>query len=77
MGSANATQRSHVADNEVGILTTSPALADSLYARLFSPDLLVDSRRESPEHFHVVAARPAIRASDSLRKLLVSLFWFF
>ncbi|HWN82009.1 MAG TPA: phospholipase D-like domain-containing protein, partial [Candidatus Udaeobacter sp.] len=77
VGSANATQRSHVADNEVGILTTSPAFADSLYARLFAPDLLVDARRESPEHFHVVAARPAIQASKSLQKLLVSMFWFF
>jgi len=77
VGSANATQRSHVADNEVGILTTSPALADSLYERLFAPDLLTDSRRESPEHFHVVQARPAVRASKSLQKLLVNLFWFF
>jgi phosphatidylserine/phosphatidylglycerophosphate/cardiolipin synthase-like enzyme len=77
VGSANATQRSHVADNEVGILTTSPALADSLYTRLFAPDMLEDSRRESPEHFHVVSARPVIAASNRLRKLLVSTFWFF
>jgi hypothetical protein len=77
VGSANATQRSHVADNEVGILTTSPALADALYERVFSPDMLEDARRESPEHFHVVQARPAVRASKSLQKLLVNLFWFF
>jgi phosphatidylserine/phosphatidylglycerophosphate/cardiolipin synthase-like enzyme len=77
VGSANATQRSHVADNEVGILTTNAAFADSLYERLFTPDMLVDARRESPEHFHVVQARPAVRASNSLRKLLVSMFWFF
>jgi phosphatidylserine/phosphatidylglycerophosphate/cardiolipin synthase-like enzyme len=77
VGSANATQRSHVADNEVGILSTSPVLADSLYERLFAPDMLVDARRESPEHFHVVSARGAVQASSKLRKLLVNLFWFF
>jgi len=39
--------------------------------------MLEDSRRESPEHFHVVSARPVIAASNRLRKLLVSTFWFF
>ena len=39
VGSHNADQRSLWADNEMGILSTSPQLAKGLYQRLFLPDL--------------------------------------
>jgi phosphatidylserine/phosphatidylglycerophosphate/cardiolipin synthase-like enzyme len=38
IGAANATQRSHLSDNEAGLLSTSPDLAREVYDRLFHPD---------------------------------------
>jgi len=78
VGSANATQRSHLADNEVGILTTSPEFAREVYARLFAPDMTAGSLLENPENFHVVwESNPIVRGSRRLQRFLVSLFWFF
>jgi phosphatidylserine/phosphatidylglycerophosphate/cardiolipin synthase-like enzyme len=77
VGAANATQRSHLADNEAGILSNDPAFADQVYARVFGPDLTSDSRVESGEGFHVVwSSNAMVRASRWLRRLLVELFWF-
>jgi phosphatidylserine/phosphatidylglycerophosphate/cardiolipin synthase-like enzyme len=77
VGAANATQRSHLADNEAGILSNDPDFADQVYERVFRPDITEDSRVESGESFHVVWSSSAIvRASRWLRRLLVDLFWF-
>jgi hypothetical protein len=77
VGAANATQRSHLADNEAGILSNEPGFADQVYERVFRPDITVDSRVESGESFRVVWSSSAIvRASRWLRRLLVDLFWF-
>jgi phosphatidylserine/phosphatidylglycerophosphate/cardiolipin synthase-like enzyme len=77
VGAANATQRSHLADNEAGILSNDPGFADQVYERVFRPDITEDSRVESGESFHVVWSSSAVvRASRWLRRLLVDLFWF-
>jgi phosphatidylserine/phosphatidylglycerophosphate/cardiolipin synthase-like enzyme len=77
VGAANATQRSHLADNEAGILSTDPQFADQVYTRIFERDITVDSRVESGERFHVVrSSRALVRASRWLRSVLVELLWF-
>jgi len=77
VGAANATQRSHLADNEAGILSNDPAFARQVYERIFMRDITEDSRVESAENFHIVRnANPVVRASRWLRRLLVELFWF-
>jgi phosphatidylserine/phosphatidylglycerophosphate/cardiolipin synthase-like enzyme len=77
VGAANATQRSHLSDNEAGILTRSPEFAREVYERLFVPDIAADSRLEGAEGFHVVwSSNPVVRASRWLRRLLVDLLWF-
>ena len=76
VGAANATQRSHLADNEAGIVTNDPAFARDVYERLFVPDLTVASRRESGEAFRVTrASNPIVAGSRWLRRLLVELLW--
>jgi phosphatidylserine/phosphatidylglycerophosphate/cardiolipin synthase-like enzyme len=78
LGSANATQRSHLADNEVGIITTSPEFAGESYDRLFGNDFMKDTRAESPESFHFPwASRRLARSAHRLQRVLVDLFWFF
>jgi phosphatidylserine/phosphatidylglycerophosphate/cardiolipin synthase-like enzyme len=77
VGAANATQRSHLSDNEAGILTRSPEFAREVYERLFEPDIKVDSRLEGVEGFHIVwSSNPVVRGSRWLRRLLVDLLWF-
>jgi phosphatidylserine/phosphatidylglycerophosphate/cardiolipin synthase-like enzyme len=77
VGAANATQRSHLSDNEAGFLSTSPELAREVYERLFLPDLTTDSRIEPTEGFHITwKANPTVRASRWLRRVLVDLLWF-
>jgi hypothetical protein len=77
VGAANATQRSHLADNEAGILSSDPGFARQVYERVFEPDLTADSRAESGEIFHVTRSSGSVmRASRWLRRLLVDLFWF-
>ena len=77
VGAANATQRSHLSDNEAGILTRAPEFAREVYERLFVPDIAVDSRLEGAEGFHIVwSSNPVVRASRWLRRLLVDLLWF-
>jgi phosphatidylserine/phosphatidylglycerophosphate/cardiolipin synthase-like enzyme len=77
VGAANATQRSHLSDNEAGILSTSPAFAREVYERLFRPDIDTASHREVDLNFHVVrSSNPAVRASRWLRRVLVDLLWF-
>jgi phosphatidylserine/phosphatidylglycerophosphate/cardiolipin synthase-like enzyme len=77
VGAANATQRSHLADNEAGMLSTDAAFADQVYRQVFQPDITVDSRVESGESFHIVqSSRAIVRASRALRSMLVELFWF-
>ena len=78
LGSANATQRSHLADNEVGIITTSPEFAEESHDRLFGNDLTKDTRVESPESFHFPwGSRRLARSAHRLQRVLVDLFWFF
>jgi phosphatidylserine/phosphatidylglycerophosphate/cardiolipin synthase-like enzyme len=77
VGAANATQRSHLADNEAGILSNDAAFADQVYEELFHPDITADSRVESGENFYLVwSSNRVVRASRWLRRLLVELFWF-
>lgn len=77
VGAANATQRSHLSDNEAGFLSTSRAFANDVYTRIFERDITTDSRLEGPEEFHVTwSSRPAVRASRWLRRFLVDLLWF-
>ena len=77
-GSANATQRSHLTDNEMGIISTSPDFAREVYERLFRRDLTTDSRLLSTENLHTAwSTKPAARTARWMRKVLVSLFWVF
>jgi hypothetical protein len=77
VGAANATQRSHLSDNEAGILSTSRAFAADVYTRLFERDISTDSRLEGPEGFHLVwSSNAVVRASRWLRRFLVDLLWF-
>jgi phosphatidylserine/phosphatidylglycerophosphate/cardiolipin synthase-like enzyme len=77
VGAANATQRSHLSDNEAGILTVSPTFAHEIYERRFAPDIEVDSRREETSGFDVVwSSSVVVRASRWLRTVLVDLLWF-
>lgn len=76
VGAANATQRSHLADNEAGILSTDAAFVQDVYERIFVRDLTRDSRRESGENFRVErAANGIVAGSRLLRRLLVELLW--
>ena len=76
VGSSNATQRSHILDEEAGIVSTSPAFADDVYERLFAPDIHQDSRVETAENFHVTrATNPAIRSGRWMRRFLLALFF--
>lgn len=78
VGSANATQRSHLADNEIGIVTTSPAFVGESYDRLFRYDLATDTRLESPDTFHFPWGKRRLAGSARrLQHLLVGMFWFF
>ena len=77
VGAANTTQRSHLADNEAGILSNDPEFARQVYERIFEPDITNDSRLESEQSFHVVwSSSRVVRANRWLRRLLVELFWF-
>jgi phosphatidylserine/phosphatidylglycerophosphate/cardiolipin synthase-like enzyme len=77
VGAANATQRSHLSDNEAGILTRSPAFAREVYERLFVPDIAADSLLEGVEGFHLAwSSNPVVRANRWLRRVLVDLLWF-
>jgi hypothetical protein len=76
VGSSNATQRSHILDEEAGIVSMSPAFADEVYLRLFSPDIHQDSRLETAENFHITrATNPAIRSGRWMRRFLLALFF--
>ncbi|RPH63302.1 MAG: hypothetical protein EHM89_04255 [Acidobacteria bacterium] len=76
VGSSNATQQSHILDEEAGIVSTSPAFADDVYTRLFAPDIHRDSRVETAENFHVTrATNPAIRSGRWMRRFLLALFF--
>lgn len=76
VGAANATQRSHLADNEAGILSNDPAFAAQVHDRIFVPDTTVASRLETVENLYVVRnSNAAVRASRWLRRLLVELLW--
>jgi hypothetical protein len=76
VGSSNATQRSHILDEEAGIVSTSPVFADEVYSRLFAPDIHRDSRVETPENFHVTrSTTAAIRSGRWMRRFLLSLFF--
>ncbi len=78
LGSHNATQRSLLTDNEIGIVTTSPEFAREVYPNLFRRDMGQDSRLESPERFHLGwSSRSVTRSARRLRRVLVNLFWFF
>lgn len=77
VGAANATQRSHIADNEAGLLSTEPGFVQQVFEGVFQPDITTNSRMESGETFHIArSSSAAIRASRWLRRLLVELFWF-
>lgn len=76
VGAANATQRSHVSDNEAGILSNDEAFTREVYERIFVRDIAVDSRRETGENFRVLRASNAVVAGSRwLRRLLVELLW--
>jgi hypothetical protein len=76
VGSSNATQRSHILDEEAGIVSTSPAFADDVYERLFAPDIHRDSRVETAENFHVTrSTNAAVRSGRWMRRFLLALFF--
>lgn len=76
VGAANATQRSHLADNEAGILSNDPAFAAQIHDRIFVPDTTVASRLESVFNQYVARnSNAAVRASRWLRRFLVELLW--
>ncbi|MBI4474917.1 MAG: hypothetical protein HY646_19770 [Acidobacteria bacterium] len=76
VGSSNATQRSHILDEEAGIVSTSPDFVQEVYTRLFERDMNNDSRIESAENFHVTSSTNlAIRSGRWIRRFLSSLFF--
>lgn len=76
VGAANATQRSHMTDNEAGILSNDLAFARDVHDRIFVRDLTAGSRRETGENFRVVRASNAVVAGSRwLRRILVELLW--
>lgn len=77
VGAANTTQRSHIADNEAGILSTHPDFVRQVYEEVFQQDIARNSRVESGETFHLARSSSAVlRTSRWLRRLLVELFRF-
>ncbi|MFN8006211.1 MAG: phospholipase D-like domain-containing protein [Terriglobia bacterium] len=78
VGSHNADKRSLWADNEIGILSTSPEFAKSLYDNLFLQDLDQDSSVASRSSFHIERLMNPGRGIDRLvRMMMVDLSWFF
>jgi phosphatidylserine/phosphatidylglycerophosphate/cardiolipin synthase-like enzyme len=78
LGSANATQRSHISDNEMGIVSASPEFARQLHEQLFCGDMRGDARLEGTEKFHVTwTTKRRARMGRGLRQLLVNVLWLF
>jgi hypothetical protein len=78
VGSHNADQRSLWADNEMGILTTSPEFAKALYDGLFVADLKKDSIPASRSSFEIERLmNPEQALAGFLRLVMVDLTWFF
>ena len=78
VGSHNADQRSLWADNEMGIVTTSPEFAKVLYEELFQADLKSDSIAASRSSFEIERLMNPERAFGRLlRLIMVDLSWFF
>jgi phosphatidylserine/phosphatidylglycerophosphate/cardiolipin synthase-like enzyme len=78
VGSHNADQRSLWADNEMGILSTSPKFCRALYESLFLQDMKIDSTRASRGSFEIERLmNPGQTLGRFLRLVLVDLSWFF
>jgi hypothetical protein len=78
VGSHNADQRSLWADNEMGILSTSPKFAKELHDDLFEVDLHRDSTLASRSSLEVEGLMNIHRIlGPFLRLVLVDLSWFF
>jgi PLD-like domain len=78
VGSHNADQRSLWADNEMGILSTSPKFAKELHDDLFEVDLHRDSTLASRSSLEVEGLMSIHRIlGPFLRLVLVDLSWFF
>jgi phosphatidylserine/phosphatidylglycerophosphate/cardiolipin synthase-like enzyme len=78
VGSHNADQRSLWADNEMGILTTSPTFAKALHDGLFVGDLKNDSIQASRSSFEVERLmNPEQALARFVRLVMMDLSWFF
>lgn len=78
VGTANLSQRSHLTDNEMGIVSTSPSLAQQVRDYMVDPNTTTDSQGENPETFHIVlSSNRAVRAARWLQFFLVGLTWAF
>lgn len=78
VGSHNANQRSHFADNEVGIVSTNRDFARQTYEELFQVDIRRDSRLESRDFFEVERfTTKGARFGNWLAKIFVDYSWFF
>jgi phosphatidylserine/phosphatidylglycerophosphate/cardiolipin synthase-like enzyme len=78
VGSHNADQRSLWADNEMGILSTSPQFAKQLHDNLFQVDLRRDSTPANRSSLEIEGLMNIHRIlGPFLRLVLVDLSWFF
>ena len=78
VGSHNAEQRSLWADNEMGILTTSPKFAKDLYRELFLPDLKRDSTLANRSSFEIERLmHPGQIFTELVRLFMVDLSWVY
>ncbi len=78
VGSHNANQRSHWTDNEMGILSSSPDFAKSVYEDLFSQDMGEGTTLANPSFYNIERKiRPVRALGRFVRLVMVDLLWFF
>ncbi len=78
VGSHNADRRSLWSDNELGLLSTSPGFATSVYQKLFVHDMQRDAMRVTASSFEMERKiRPVRSAGHFVRAVMADLLWFF
>lgn len=76
VGSHNANQRSLWADNEMGILTSSPDFAKSVHEDLFRQDMREGTTLTNPSFYNIERKiRPVRSLGRFVRRVMVDLLW--
>ncbi len=76
VGSHNANQRSLWADNEMGILCSSPDFAESVHQDLFSRDMSEGTTQANPSIYNIERKiRPVRSLGRFVRLVMVDLLW--